>query len=276
MNFIALLCSTLFLNSSINANELQCPKNYTKISSNKVLHTKEFCVAKFEAKKSKNNIAISSPSDPPWVNITRKTARDACLKNGTHYDLISNKFWQAIGQEIENNKLNWSSNIIGVGFLNNGHSDNLPETVNAIPKNEPCLTQADKCHLLKWSQNRRFHFLKYGDVIWDFAGNAWEFVKDDAPKDLLKILPQDFGSYGNASRFKVLRTQKVINYFGPILDVKSWDQGYGFIGKVGEGPVMVRGGNNDDFFMSGIYSAGVGAPLDVTHEAVGFRCIYTE
>lgn len=263
-----------YTNISIVQAKLICPQNFLNVGPNKDLKTIEFCVGAFEGKKGKQNSAVIAPEDRPWVMLTRKDAIEACKKLGAGYDLISNNEWQTIGHEIEKNPLNWSSHVIGEGYLNNGHSDNNPSEVEPVNKSEPCLTSPKNCLIEKWKQNRRYHFINHNQVIWDFAGNAWEFVKDDVPREFLKILPTDFGSFGQDSRFNILNSKKVLDFFGPLLKVKTWHQGYGFIGKVGDGPVFVRGGNVDDFFMSGIYSGGVGAPLDVTHEAVGFRCVF--
>jgi hypothetical protein len=180
---------------------LVCPTNYSLVSANPNLGVHSaFCVARFEMKCEGANCAtactgtcdvtdqraaVSKPETSPWVMITQARARQACealnARNNVinKYYLISNPEWMTIAHEIENTDVNWSpvapatTGVVGVGFLNRGHSDNSPNIAcdGALENVQTDCTTAGTGH-----QQKRTHTLSNGQVIWDFAGNVWDWV----------------------------------------------------------------------------------------------------
>lgn len=103
----------------------------------------------------------------------------ACRDLGANYDLISNAQLQTIARNIEMVPSNWSSGIVGTGSLNRGHSDGAPAYTRAadvdVDDNNACANTDQTCSSTVWDSQRRRHKLSNGKVIWDFAGNAWEW-----------------------------------------------------------------------------------------------------
>ncbi|MEY5059663.1 MAG: hypothetical protein RJA51_1410, partial [Actinomycetota bacterium] len=73
-----------------------------------------------------------------------------------------------------------TSHQIGQGSMNRGHSDNSPANSLAADPNDanPCFGTGQNCSDSTWNTQRRTHVLSNGQVIWDVAGNVWEWVKD--------------------------------------------------------------------------------------------------
>ncbi|WP_415063957.1 Ig-like domain-containing protein [Bdellovibrio sp.] len=174
------------ISSWISMND-PCPTNYILVPALAGYTTQDFCVAKYEMKDI-GGVATSQAAFPPWENIPRGSlpttvggAWKACRDLGANYDLISNAQWQTIARNIEMVPSNWSSGIVGTGSLNRGHSDGAPAFPRAadVDDNNACANTDQTCSSTVWDSQRRTHKLSNGKVIWDFAGNAWEWVSDN-------------------------------------------------------------------------------------------------
>jgi hypothetical protein len=162
-----------------------CPTNYAMVPANSSLGiTNPFCVARFEMKNVSNN-ATSQAASTPWVSISQTNAKTACTAlNGVNgvtnkYDLISNPEWMTIAREIEKTATNWSSGIVGTGMLNRGHSDSSPFSALAVTNtDDPYIGTGNNSGQAAGSgwEQKRTHTLSNGQVIWDFAGNVYEWV----------------------------------------------------------------------------------------------------
>ncbi len=113
------------------------------------------CIMQYEA-KSVSGVATSRASGTPWVDIDQNQAKVECEKIGAH--LITNAEWMAIARDIESVSSNWSGTI-----LNRGNSDSSAAMNGTNPLS---------------GINKRTHTLSNGQVIWDFAGNVWEWVDE--------------------------------------------------------------------------------------------------
>ncbi|HXH31335.1 MAG TPA: fibronectin type III domain-containing protein, partial [Bacteriovoracaceae bacterium] len=179
-------CST----ASLAYQKLACPTNYIPVAANTAVGTtSEFCVMKFEAKcvgtscptatPDVNAVATSQATSTPWISISQTNAKTACTNLGTGYDLISNPEWMTIAYNIEATASNWAGGVVGTGALFRGHSDNGPASG---------LTVSDTTDLYNGTGNtaaqamgsgkeqRRTFTLSNGEVIWDLAGNIFEWT----------------------------------------------------------------------------------------------------
>jgi hypothetical protein len=264
-----------------------CPTNYVKVAANATLGTSEFCVAKYEIKNSGGNIAVSEAQGLPWVDIPRDTSNGVtgaiarCQELSTasaKYDLISNAQWQALAREIETAQsspgvyLNWSNNSTsGTNYMNRGHSDNSPgNALAASTDNAPCSgTGNTNCATSSHADfnQKRTHTLKSGEIIWDVAGNVYEWVKDN------NNASQGSDSYVSTNSW----SSEVRLKFGPEGNYSTKNSGeYGGLGYGrlnSSAGTVVRGGDWNNDAWTGVFAAGLHVgPTFIWYE-VGFRCV---
>ena len=184
------------------AGALDCPVGYIEIPKMSGYTDANFCVAKYEMKVSGSSY-ISKAGGLPARSDCRssgslfchKEILAACQNIGENYDLITNAEWQTIAKNIESVSENWDGGEKGKTSLNVGNASPslgssttaiIEATENALEASEkdtePCayLSFAE-CSQTQWHFHRRTHQLSNGVLIWDFAGNVWEFVKDTLP-----------------------------------------------------------------------------------------------
>ena len=182
-----------------------CPANYVRVPFDSTVGTTaDFCVAKYEMSNDGSGNAVSSMTALPWTNIIRGNgggdggAIDKCQAIGAGYDLISNAEWQTVARNIEagqdggGNYLNWSNgSVSGSNYLNMGNmgmdgnyyydpgsssglaADLDTNPCSGIPTHTNCATQSNS----DWAYKRTFE-LSNGNIVWDFAGNDYTWVKD--------------------------------------------------------------------------------------------------
>lgn len=274
IKFIYLILFFLTLNSyaGLDKKEVQiCPPQYAPVPKLSPYNKNSFCVAKYEMKKGEIDKPVSVATGLPWVNINRKQAIEKCRSIGKNYDLISNDQWQSIAINISSVNANWNSNTAYEGEINRGHSDNNPPTM--IPAsndeaNENCFETQQKCSNLSWNSQRRTHTLTNNNIIWDFSGNVWEWVKDD--NNVLR---------GDDAFISAITKDPVLSLFGnkqkcALPDKSSSFCGYGF-GWIhySEGAVM-RGGSWSADLYSGIYATYLNHDQQDYAKYIGFRCVF--
>ncbi|MBI4403330.1 MAG: hypothetical protein HY537_04175 [Deltaproteobacteria bacterium] len=264
-----------------------CPKNYILVAANPEVGVKsDFCIAKYEMKEVKG-LPASQPTGRPWVSKTQTNATLLCRELGAGYDLITNAEWQTVAREIEiaqdinGNYLNWSQgSILGNNAINRGHSDDAPNnTLAASTDSNPCYgTQNIKCadnNHPDFTQKRTYR-LTSDDVIWDFAGNAQEWIKDSnstaqGTNGFLSVKKWDGTQDPRETATTKLKwgpsgtyTAKANGNYGGL--------GYGHL-NYSTGAV-VRGGFWKLATSSGVFAANLGFSQSAVNNTVGFRCVY--
>jgi prepilin-type N-terminal cleavage/methylation domain-containing protein len=149
-----------------------CPENYIVVPGNAAFGTDDFCAMKYEA-KNVGGVATSQASDTPWVSISQtsaiSTAAAAC--SGCH--LITDPEWITIAANVISVGSNWSGGTVGSGELYRGHADNSPSaTIEAGSDDGDGFVNTGNVS----GNQRRTFTLTNGEVIWDFSGNAQEWV----------------------------------------------------------------------------------------------------
>ena len=189
-----------------------CPTGYIRVDEKALpsgVVVPKFCVMKYEAKKANTGIGdrsiggsagttpVSVAAGTPWVSLTWQDARSACAATGSQ--LISENQWLSLAHQVTAVGSNWSGGAVGSGFLYSGHNDNAPaaalaastddsdgyngtgdtasnpgdSTFNNFPSNAAQAYQGQ----------RRTLTLPNGQVIWDLAGNVWEWTDATIAKD---------------------------------------------------------------------------------------------
>jgi formylglycine-generating enzyme required for sulfatase activity len=248
----------------------------------------------------------------PQYNTTPNNAKNYCAALGWH--LITNNEWMTIARNVEKISANWcdrDGTNCGAApgtqgkILANGHNDNKNETsVNgsgtdsallAGDDNQPCLgTTTDgsnKCGG-KDSQKRTLA-LGNGEIIWDFAGNVWEWIDDtvarkDEPRSATSgtrdsgWLKSDFAPGSLASVITDNGQGPSMGYdaFRPSNPTWNATNGVGRIyhySSVADANTTVyafiRGGNWKHGADDGAFTIHLSPPPSHSANDVGFRCV---
>ena len=162
---------TEYLDSYVYENP--CPDGYVVVPGNAELGTHNFCVMKYEA-KNVSNVATSQAAGFPWVNITWNAAKAECESLGSGFHLMTEEERLTIAHNVEFVAGNWNSSVVGTGFLYSGHNDNSPS--NSLAADTDDGNGYSGTSNSAGSNQRRTLNLSNGEVLWDFAGNVWEWV----------------------------------------------------------------------------------------------------
>ncbi|MFT6069318.1 MAG: hypothetical protein ACJAT2_002750 [Bacteriovoracaceae bacterium] len=173
-----------------NISPLKCPTGFVSIPGNSTLGTDDFCVMKYEA-RSVSGLPKSISGGTPYSNISADDAYLECgeiMESGFSgsFKLITNPEWMTIARNVEIQDSNWSSGTVGTGHLSRGWTaeggdDAWTNLSFASSSKANCLynTAADTCASSGTHKYKRTFVLSTGEEIWDFAGNAAEWVDWD-------------------------------------------------------------------------------------------------
>lgn len=297
---------------------MTCPDGYILIPGSADYKTSDFCVMKYDTKCSnpdpkcvtsegvyKNNEAgcectgkykvVSTADGAPITFIpeddgTITSAKVYCQNIGAH--LINNSEWMTIARNVEQVPANWC-NQNGTNceaapgtpgkILANGHNDSAPNrALPEGPDNQPCFeTTTDGSNVCGGiSSQKRTLILSNGGVIWDFAGNVWQWIDAVVPRkdEPRSIIPN---SGGNGWVWAEFTTVPYNNDFDPSNPNWTAKQGVGRIyhyNSVGDtDPTLytyIRGGNWRHGYDSGAFTIHMQPiPGKSGIDDVGFRCV---
>jgi len=214
-----------------------------------------------------------------WVEIQAfsptggATAAAAAACDGCH--LITSAEWLTIAQNVLSVPTNWSTGIVGNGYIYSGHNDSAPaNSLAASTDNDGYYGETNT-----GGNQRRTLTLTNGEVIWDLAGNVSEWTADQIVG----------GQPGVAGGGTIWREFTEVTTHGSVMPdpfpvttgiagSASWTGTVNGIGKISS--------NSDDINLSAIYRGGhftngsttagvlnlvLSHAPDYVHSAIGFR-----
>jgi formylglycine-generating enzyme required for sulfatase activity len=215
----------------------------------------------YEAKNDGTNKPVSQVNGTPWVSISQIDAKAKCQSIGAH--LVTEDEWLTIVRNIELQPTNWSSGQIGSGYIPRGNSNG-----SAAMDGTDHLTGINQRNLV----------LSNGAIIWDIAGNVWEWTDAtilgrDQPTG--SSTPQTFGwyEYSNLLTYGVLPPERLL----PLNPSWNANQGYGRIYSSGAPNnsntyVFLRGGSWYYGTNAGVLALGFSQWGVWDEFELGFRC----
>jgi hypothetical protein len=262
--------------------DANCPTNFVPVTKNTAVGTAaDFCVSKYEMKCSNDTTGAACTGSPvamaanqPWVNITQGNAKAACSALGGQYHLITNAEWMTVARDIEATANNWSSGTVSSGTINRGHSDTAPAaTLAASTDDDACSGTNESCSSSVWNDQRRTHKLSNGHALWDFSGNAREYIDwylgtgraASGSAGYVEINAQSAGGSMPLTAFRSSNTG--LNSGNGI--------GQYWPGTDGTNGYASRGGSYSNISnQAGVYQLDFDNSLSFTQNRLGFRCAY--
>jgi prepilin-type N-terminal cleavage/methylation domain-containing protein len=228
---------------------------------------------------SANGLAPAAlPNAIPIVDVFQTSAASYCASIGAH--LITNNEWQTIAWNTEGVTSNWSGGTVGSGYVYSGHNDSNPSqaSVASASDGQGCVGTDGPSSCGGTGSNAtqlRTLTLSNGSVVWDMAGNLWQWTNNTI---LGTQKPAGSGGTGGWSEWTT-----VGSYDGTILTKQkagpansAWNSSQG-IGQYYEG---ANDGNTYDFLRGSNWGDG-GAGAEAlslyftpgsTAYNIGFRC----
>ena len=277
---------SLFAQSTFNT---FCPDNYVLVPSLRGYTIDPFCVSKYEM-RNVSSVATATAVGNPWRALTRNTAKTKCSDLGSGYSLMTNDEWQTVARNIELVPGSWGGGTVGSAQgLSIGNSGSAIQPAS-VDDNEACsgitLGASDTCDSRTWHANRRTFTLSNQQVIWDVAGNVWEWMKDRNMKNygtnaqIALFDPQ--GAHRTKYALSIDGLDGISRYakdqFGPAGDYRALSTaphgglGYGWISYSNKGTVG-RGGSHKNQG-KGLFSVNLMGTATGSYANIGFRCAY--
>lgn len=153
-----------------------CPSGFIPVPGSGTYGTDDFCTMKYAASQvGATNVPTSVPSVQPWVNISQTTAiaNSPNVAGCTGCHLITEAEFMTIAQNVLSVTSNWSGGTVGSGYIYSGHNDNAP--ANALVP-DPSDANGYAGETNTGGNQKRTLTLTNGQVIWDLAGNIWQWT----------------------------------------------------------------------------------------------------
>jgi len=273
------------------------PNGWIKVPGDSRFGTSDFWVMKYEAKcadssgplgsatydtgyktysnntypcNASGRYPASSLVGYPIALISQSVSNTYCQSIGAH--LITNNEWQTIAWNIQNVSSNWSGGSVGSGYLSRGNSNSTRASLS--PTDDTNVTYdtgyTDFTH-------KRIHALSNGQIIWDFAGNVYEWTNDTiAGANQPYAAPAGFNwrDFSSITSWGTMTQQTA----GPSNASWNFNQGIGRISSDGSSSNatvygFIRGGNWIDDVNAGVETLRLNLIPVSTYASQGFRCV---
>jgi len=280
-------------------------ESWVVVPADSALGTPEFAVMAYEAKLLDGR-PFSKPDGAPWTNANRVDARASCEDRGPEYHLVTSREALAISRNIERTAINNLVSTQNVTLFANGSAASNEGKLAAaaspavsscnlsLPLSDAQNAQSPTCQLRttgydqtggSWANESwrlRTHALSNGEVIWDWAGNAWEWV---AASCLSNNGSGCDGCYYGATASPLDWLDSNITSFerglaGPNSTSLGIENNTGtYVGCTKDYNSLVRGGYNATVSSAtvlagdGIYALNMNLSQESQRPYLGFRCV---
>ncbi len=235
---------------------------------------------KWEAKSGASGKGVESRSTglPVRGNISQEIAINYCRNLGPGYALINNAEWMTIAANIAGTAANWSGAAVGSGYINSGHNDSSPDAPCDGSNQYVDGNCANSGGETAFSQ-KRTHSLSNGEIIWDFAGNVWEWVDTFVWENK----PTPIGDFWQELSVAAGTTNFPLEQLRPTSAVKPfWNNTWNSAQGIGQywpgwekfGGAMQRGGGWPDNAGVGVFTAALADSPSDMYEHLGLRCVW--
>jgi prepilin-type N-terminal cleavage/methylation domain-containing protein len=155
---------------------VSCPSGFIVVPGSSTYGTSDFCTMKYAASQASATVPISQAGSAPWVSISQTNAisYSANVAGCTGCHLITEPEFMTIAQNVLSVASNWSSGVVGSGYIYSGNNDGTPANALAADSNDA--NGYAGTGNTSPSNQRRTLTLTNGEVIWDLAGNVWEWT----------------------------------------------------------------------------------------------------
>jgi hypothetical protein len=237
-----------------------CPSGYVLVPGDSNFGTSDFCVMKYEAKQGSNSKVVSTASGTPWVSISWYGAKEACRRSGGH--LITNAEWMTIARDVEGVASNWSEGSVGSGYIYSGHNDGSPN--NSLAASSDDGDGYFGTGNSSPSNQRRTLTLSNGEVIWDLAGNVWQWVDEQC--DTTTWTTTSWTEWSSITGYRR-------DIMGPSV-VFGETSGVGkYYGCLTNGNALFRGGGCYSGVSAGVFTMNFCNAPSLSTDGFGFRCV---
>jgi len=157
--------------------------------------TSDFCIMKYEAKSVLVDgvyVATSQAALTPWVFISQTLAKTKSAAACTGCHLVTEAEWLTVARDVLSVGANWSGGSVGNGYIYSGHSDSVPYNILAASTDDDGYFGTSNTAP---SNQRRTLTLSNGEVIWDLAGNVWEWTQGQITGGQPGIIGQGYPAY---------------------------------------------------------------------------------
>ncbi len=170
-----------------------CGAGYILVPGDSRFDTPAFCVMKYEA-KNVNGAATSQAAGTPWVNISQNDAIGTAAAACPTCHLMSEAEWMTVAANTLSVASNWSGGAAGSGSMYIGHTDATPSNtlVASIDDNNGYYGTGNSAS--SGANQRRTLTLNNGEVMWDLAGNVWEWTNATVDAGQSPGLSGDWGN----------------------------------------------------------------------------------
>jgi len=240
--------------------DLECPTGYITIPGSSLFGTNAFCAMKYEA-KNVGGVATSQANGTPWVSISQTnamtTSSAAC--DGCH--LISEAEWLTIAHNVLSVASNWSGGTVGSGAISRGNS-NSGSTMDGSSELSGI--------------NKRTLTLTNGEVIWDLAGNVYDWTAGQTSGGQPGVSGYALRQWNTVAGTGSLSPNPHPSYGTPAASTSNWTTSHG-IGQIYSSSTepglrgFLRGGYWSNGGDAGVLALNLGFSPSGAYSTVGFR-----